>query len=58
MHMDDPKQPSKGKTEDMPEVESDWHRDRLNQLGIDPDAGPIDILVQLAEHFQRKAESS
>ena len=54
MHMDDPKQSSPGKPEDMPDFESDWHRDRLKQLGIDPDAGPIEILVQLTERFLRK----
>jgi hypothetical protein len=39
----------------MPEDKTDWHRDRLRQLGIDPDADPIDILIQLTDYCQKLA---
>ena len=51
--MDDSARYAAEKPDDMPEAKSDWHRDRLRQLGIDPDADPIDILIQLTDYCQK-----
>jgi hypothetical protein len=51
--MDDPARYAAEKPDDMREVKTDWYRDRLRQLGIDPDADPIDILIQLTDYCQK-----
>ena len=51
--MDDPARYAAEKPDDMPEAKTDWHIDRLRQLGIDPDADPIDILIQLTDYCQK-----
>ena len=51
--MDDPARYAAEKPVDMPEAKTDWYRQRLRQLGIDPDADPIDILIQLTDYCQK-----
>ena len=51
--MDDPARYAAEKPDDMPEAKPDWHRDHLRQVGIDPDADPIDILIQLTDYCQK-----
>ena len=53
VHMDDPARYAAEKPVDMPEAKTDWYRQRLRQLGIDPDADPIDILIQLTDYCQK-----
>jgi hypothetical protein len=51
--MNDPPRYVAEKPDDMPEAKTDWYRDHLRQLGIDPDANPIDILIQLTDYCQK-----
>jgi hypothetical protein len=50
--MDDPPHSAREEREDSSESQSDWQR-RLRQFGIDPDADPIDMLIQLSERLQK-----
>jgi hypothetical protein len=50
--MDDPPHSAREKPENPSESQSDWQC-RLRQFGIDPDADPIDILIQLSERLQK-----
>ena len=51
--MDDPARYASEKPVDMPEAKTDRYRQRLRELGIDPDADPIDILIQLTDYCQK-----
>ena len=51
--MDGPARYASEKPVDMPEAKTDRYRQRLRQLGIDPDADPIDILIQLTDYCQK-----
>jgi hypothetical protein len=51
--MDDPTRYAAEKPDDMPEAKTDWYRHHLRQLGIDPDADPIDIGIQLTAYCQK-----
>ena len=53
MNTDDPKQERANHYGEMPNGDNSWECHRLRQLGIDPAANPIEILMQLSDHFQR-----
>jgi len=49
--MDDHKLNHANYSAETPNCENSWDCLRLRQLGIDPDADPIKILMQLFDHF-------
>jgi len=51
--MDESKQENEHHYGPMPKCENSWEGRRLRQLGIDPDADPIEILMQLSDHYQK-----
>jgi hypothetical protein len=53
LHMDEPAGYAAERSDDMPEAKTVWYRNHLRQLGIDPDADPIDILIQLSDYSQK-----
>jgi hypothetical protein len=52
MSIDESKQENEHHYGPMPKCENSWEGRRLRQLGIDPDADPIEILMQLSDHYQ------
>ncbi|MGA7317834.1 MAG: hypothetical protein WBX22_28150 [Silvibacterium sp.] len=53
MNIADPKQEHSNDYAEIANSDNSWEGHRLRQLGIDPDADPIEILMQLSDHFQK-----
>jgi hypothetical protein len=51
--MENPKQEHVKHSVELPKCENSSEGLRLRQLGINPDANPIDILMQLFDHYQK-----
>jgi hypothetical protein len=53
MNIADPKQEHSNHYAEIANCENSGEGNRLRQLGIDPDADPIEILMQLSDHYQK-----